>query len=347
MKKEAAGIASSFCYFERMSIMVRFGVVGTNWITEAFIKGASHHEDFQLAAVYSRTEERAAEFAEKLGANSTFTDLEDMAKSDVIDAVYIASPNSMHASQAITFMENGKHVLCEKAIASNSDELAVMIKTARENQVVLMEALKSTLMPNFKAVQDHIDKIGKVRRYFASYCQYSSRYDKYKEGTVLNAFNPEYSAGSLMDIGIYCIYPLVVLFGEPKSVQANGYVLESGVDGEGSLILKYDEMDAVIMFSKITDSTLPSEIHGEDGNIRIDKISSPEKVEIIYRNGKKEDISREQLADNMFYEAEEFITLIQQGKTESVNNSIENSRVTMAILDEARKQMGVRFPSDK
>ncbi|RSD24984.1 Gfo/Idh/MocA family protein [Mesobacillus subterraneus] len=327
--------------------MVRFGVVGTNWITEAFLKGASQHEDFQLTAVYSRTEERAAEFAAKYGANDVFTSMEEMAASDVIDAVYIASPNSLHAAQAITFMENGKHVLCEKAIASNSDELAEMVKIAKENDVVLMEALKSTLMPNFRAVQENIHKIGTVRRYFASYCQYSSRYDKYKEGTVLNAFNPEYSAGSLMDIGIYCIYPLVVLFGEPKSVQANGYVLDSGVDGEGSVLLKYDEIDAVIMFSKITDSTLPSEIHGEEGNIRIDKISTPEKVEIIYRDGRIEDLSQDQITDNMFYEAEEFIELIKQGKKESVNNSLENSRITIKILDEARRQMGVRFPSDK
>jgi scyllo-inositol 2-dehydrogenase (NADP+) len=347
MKMKLRALPRSFCNFERMSIMVRFGVVGTNWITEAFIRGASHHGDFQLTAVYSRTEERAAGFAEKFGVNAIFTDLQEMAGSDLIDAVYIASPISMHASQAITFMKNGKHVLCEKAIASNSNELAAMINAAKENQVVLMEALKSTLLPNFKAVQESIDKIGKIRRYFASYCQYSSRYDKYKEGTVLNAFNPEFSAGSLMDIGIYCIYPLVVLFGEPNSVQANGYVLESGVDGEGSLILKYDEMDAVIMFSKITDSTLPSEIHGEEGNIRIDKISTPEKVEIFYRDGTTEDITREQLADNMFYEAEEFITLIQQGRQESANNSLENSRITMSILDEARKQLGVRFPSDK
>jgi scyllo-inositol 2-dehydrogenase (NADP+) len=330
-----------------MSKMVRFGVVGTNWITESFINGARNHQDFQLTAVYSRTKESAAAFAAKFDVSSTFNDMEEMAKSDEIDAVYIASPNSLHARQALTFIENGKHVLCEKAIASNSDELASMIKAAKENDVVLMEALKSTLMPNFKAVQENLHKIGKIRRYFASYCQYSSRYDKYKEGTVLNAFNPDFSAGSLMDIGIYCIYPLVVLFGEPKSVQANGYVLESGVDGEGSLLLKYDGMDAVIMFSKITDSTLPSEIHGEDGNIRIDKISSPEKVDIIYRDGRTEDISREQLADNMFYEAEEFISLVQQGKKESVNNSLENSRITMKILDEARRQMGVRFPSDK
>lgn len=326
--------------------MVRFGVIGTNWITEAFINGASHHPDFQLGAVYSRAEDRAAEFAGKFGVDTIFTDLEEMAKSDLIDAVYIASPNSLHASQAKTLMENGKHVLCEKAISSNSRELDDLIRTAKDNQVVLMEALKSTLMPNFKAVQENLDKIGTIRRYFASYCQYSSRYDKYKEGIVLNAFNPEFSAGSLMDIGIYCLYPLVVLFGEPKSIQATGYLLESGVDGEGSLILKYDEMDAVIMFSKITDSSLPSEIHGENGNIRIDKISTPEKVEILYRDGRYEDISREQLDDNMFYEAEEFINLIQQGKLESSNNSLENSRITMKILDEARLQMGVRFPSD-
>jgi scyllo-inositol 2-dehydrogenase (NADP+) len=327
--------------------MVRFGVVGTNWITESFIKGASHHNDFELAAVYSRTEDRAVEFANKFGVSTTFTDLEEMAQSNLLDAVYIASPNSLHVSQAITFMENGKHVLCEKAIASNSKELDMMIEIAKKHNVILMEAMKSTLMPNFKAVQENINKIGTVRRYFASYCQYSSRYDKYKEGTVLNAFNPKFSAGSLMDIGIYCVYPLVVMFGEPQSVQANGYVLESGVDGEGSLLLKYDGMDAVLMFSKITDSSVPSEIHGEDGNIRIDKISAPQKVELIYRDGTTEDVSREQISDDMYYEAEEFISLITEGKTESVNNSLENSRITMKILDEARRQMGVKFPGDQ
>lgn len=327
--------------------MVRFGVVGTNWITESFIKGASNHADFKLAAVYSRTAEKAVEFGAKFGVETTFTDLTEMAKSELIDAVYIASPNSLHASQAIIFMENGKHVLCEKAIAANSSELAKLIETARKQNVVLMEALKSTLMPNFRAVQDNLHKIGTVRRYFASYCQYSSRYDAYKAGKVLNAFDPAFAAGSLMDIGIYGIFPLVVLFGEPESVKASGYVLESGVDGEGSLLLKYPDMEAVVMFSKITDSALPSEIQGEAGSMVIDKISAPEKVEIFYRNGKSEDVSREQIADTMFYEAAEFIGLIQQEKMESENNSLENSRITMKILDEARRQIGVKFPSDE
>ncbi|WP_341467137.1 hypothetical protein [Clostridium septicum] len=86
-----------------------------------------------------------------------------------------------------------------------------MIKVAKENNVVLMEAMKTTLFPNFKIIKDNLYKIGKVRRYFASFCQYSSRYDKYKSGEILNAFKPELSNGSLMDIGVYCIAPMVNL----------------------------------------------------------------------------------------------------------------------------------------
>ncbi|MDF2904583.1 MAG: oxidoreductase protein, partial [Bacillus sp. (in: firmicutes)] len=313
--------------------MVRFGVVGTNWITEAFIKAASDHQDFALTAVYSRTKERAEEFAGKFQVKSVYTDIETMASSNEIDAVYIASPNSLHARQAICFLKQGKHVLCEKPVASNKEELQAMILAAKENGVLLMEALKSSFLPNFQVVRDHLDKIGRVRSFFASYCQYSSRYDAYKEGNILNAFKPEFSNGSIMDIGIYCIYPLVVLFGKPESVQATGTMLESGVDGKGSILLKYKEMDAMVMFSKITNSSLPAEIQGENGNIVIDKINIPEKVEIHYRNGEVEELTQAQKEGTMYYEAKEFIELIKSGKVESMINSYENSLTVMEIID--------------
>jgi len=322
--------------------MIKFGIIGTNWITDSFIEGALHAEDFALTAVYSRTEEKAAAFAQKYGVETTFTDLEEMAKSDVIDAVYIASPNSLHAEQAMLLMKHKKHVLCEKPLASDSAEVKAMIETAKENNVLLMEALKTTLLPNFKVIQENIHKIGVVRRFVANYCQYSSRYDAYKAGTVLNAFNPAFSNGSIMDIGIYCIYPLVVLFGKPTAIKANGYILESGVDGEGSIVLSYPEMEAVVMFSKITDSSMPSEIQGEDGTILIDKINPIEKVEIHYRKGVVEDVSLQQ-KHSMYYEVEEFINLIQAGKYESTINSYANSIATAEIIEEARKQMGVVF----
>ncbi|MGE6489990.1 Gfo/Idh/MocA family protein [Paenisporosarcina sp. NPDC076898] len=326
--------------------MIRIGVVGTNWITERLLEAASTVEDFKLTAVYSRTSEKAEEFASKYGITKIFTNLEEMAASEEIDAVYIATPNSLHAEQAILFLQNAKHVLCEKPLAANATEVARMIQTAKDHNVLLMEAMKSTLLPNFKIIQNNLHKIGPIRRYFASYCQYSSRYDKYKEGIVLNAFDPKFANGSLMDLGVYCLYPLITLFGEPKEVKATGLMLDSGVDGEGSVLLKYDDKDAVVMYSKITNSFLPSEIQGENGSMIIDKIHTAEKVDIHYNDGTIEPLTVEQSHPAMYYEVKEFIDLINQTKTESSINSFENSYTTMQVLDQVRKEIGLVFPND-
>jgi scyllo-inositol 2-dehydrogenase (NADP+) len=328
-------------------IMIRFAIIGTNWITEEFIRAAQETGEFVLTAVYSRTEEKGREFAEKFEIPHRFNDLDTFVRSEEFDAVYIASPNSFHADQAILCMNHGKHVLCEKPAASNTAELTAMITAAQKNNVVFMEALKSTLLPNFGAIQGNLHKLGRIRRYFASYCQYSSRYDAYKQGTVLNAFNPAFSNGSLMDLGIYCIYPLAVLFGKPERILASGIMLESGIDGEGSLLLGYKEMDGVIMHSKISSSYLPAEIQGENATMVIDKINQPEKVEIRYRNGEVEELTLPQSSRTMVYEAAEFIRLIKSGKLESDTNSHANSKVAIEIMDEARKQMGLVFPADR
>lgn len=326
--------------------MIKFGVIGTNWITDKFIKDASLDEDFKLNAVYSRTEERAKEFAEKYCVEHIFTDLYEMAKSPVIDAVYIASPNSLHAQQSILFLKNKKHVLCEKPLASNTKEVAQMIKAAKDNKVVLMEAMKTTFLPNYIAVKENLHKIGKIRKVIANFCQYSSRYDRYKQGKQFNIFNPAFSTGSLMDIGVYCVYPIVNLFGNPNDTMANGIMLESGVDGQGTVCLKYDDMEAVIIHSKITDSTTPSEVQGENGSIVIDKIAVPQRVIIHYRNGDIEDISVPQIKEDMYYETKEFINLIKKGKEQSDINSHDLSLSVMKVLDEARSQMGVVFSAD-
>lgn len=327
--------------------MIRFGIIGTNWITDRLVDAGKNLNDFHIAAIYSRSKENAKDFASRYGIRETFTNLDEMAKSDKIDAVYIASPNSLHANQAITFMNHGKHVLCEKPLASNTAEIDSMIEAAKANQVLLMEAMKTTLLPNFKNIQQNLHKLGKIRRYVGNFSKYSSRYDAYKEGTILNAFKPEFSNGSLMDLGVYCIYPMVVLFGEPKGVKASSYLLETQVDGEGSLLIEYDEMDAVIMHSKISNSYSPSEIIGEDGSMIINNISEPTEIEIRYKDGTIENISKQDERPSMYYELKEFIDLLKQGKFESEINSHTHSRMTSEIIEMARKQTGVLYPADK
>ena len=335
---------------------IRFGVVGTNFITDWVIAGAREEVRFELAAVCSRTKERAEEFAAKHNIPHIFTSLEEMATSDKVDAIYIASPNYAHAEQSILCMNHGKHVLCEKPMAANALQARRMVECSRKNGVALMEAMKSTLSPNFLAAKANLNRIGTPRRYFASFCQYSSRYDKFKEGVVLNAFRPELANGAMMDIGVYTIYPLVVLFGKPQAINAQGVVLSSGVDGQGAVNMQYDGLNATVLYSKIANSQLPAEIEGEDGNILIDRIQTPVDVRFYPRQApasghekrtEGELLSQPEEHNEYYYEVKEFIDLIEQGRVESEINSHENSITTLEIIDEVRRQLGVSYPADK
>ncbi|WP_309120574.1 Gfo/Idh/MocA family oxidoreductase [Paenibacillus sp.] len=326
---------------------MRFGIVGTNWITEQFLQAGRTVEGFRAEAAYSRSAERAEAYAERNGIPLRFDDLDTMTASGTIDAVYVASPNAAHAEQAIRCMERGLHVLCEKPLASNEAEASAMVEAARRNGVLLMEALKTTFLPNFEAIRDNIGRIGTVRRVQASYNQYSSRYDAYRAGNVLNAFDPTLSNGALMDLGVYCLYPVIRLFGPPRAVKANGVLLSSGVDGEGSLILEYDGMEAVVTYSKITFSDAPCEIQGEDGNLVFDKMSQPTRVERRTRDGAVEDLTRPQSEHTMRYEIEAFMETARRGETQSNVNDFATSLATMRVMDEARRQMGLVYPADR
>ena len=334
---------------------IRLGVVGTNFISDWVIAGAREDARCEIAAVCSRTRERGEEFARKHGIPHVFTSLEAMTTGDTVDAVYIATPNCMHARQSIYCMSRGKHVLCEKPMASNAAEVRAMIEASHRYGVTLMEAMKSTLSPNFRSVREALPRVGRVRRYFASFCQYSSRYDKFKEGVVLNAFRPELSNGAIMDIGVYAIYPAVALFGRPESVAAQGVVLSSGADGQGAVNMLYDGMNATVLYSKISDSLLQSEIEGEEGNILIDRIQTPTDVRFYPRSApasgrgarpEAEVLSVEAAHDEYYYEIAEFLDLIESGELSSRVNSHDVSLAVMEIVDEVRRQIGVRYPAD-
>lgn len=336
---------------------VRFGVVGTNFIADWVMAGARQDKRFEAAAVCSRRQETAEAFARRHGIPHLFTSPREMACSPHIDAVYIATPNFTHAGLSVLFMSHGKHVLCEKPLASNAREVRQMVEASGRYGVALMEAMKTTVEPNFLAVRQALGRVGTVRRYFASYCQYSSRYDKLKEGVVLNAFNPAYSNGAVMDIGVYTIYPMIVLFGPPDSIMATGTLLPSGVDGQGMAIFSYAAgMEACVLYSKISDSHLPAEIQGEDGTIVMDSISRMKQVSLMPRacniaggRGRQSlaiNLSVTQENDGYYYEVAEFIDTVLSGKRESAINSHQNSLATMEVVDEIRRQAGVVFPAD-
>jgi len=323
---------------------MKFATIGTNFITDQFIKAGQLCEDFQLSAIYARTKIRAIEYAAEYEVQNYYDSLVDLANDKDIDAVYIASPTSCHAKQAIQMLRAGKHVLCEKPVVSNTKELEAILAAAKQSKTIILEAMRPAFMPGFKAIQDNLFKLGKIRRATFSYCQYSSRYDKFKNGIIENAFNPAYSNGAIMDIGVYCVHGLVKLFGMPLAIIADGITLSNGLDGAGTILANYGDFQAELLYSKITNSYNSSEIQGEVACMIIDKISGPQNVKIIYNTGQVETLEIEPQNDDMRYEIKEFIRLITSGEPMGTYN--QNSIMTMQLMDQARKMMGIRFPAD-
>lgn len=325
--------------------MVNFAVIGTNFITDNFIDAAKQCEDFHLQAVYSRSMEKAKSYAERYGVSNCYDSLEELANAENIDAVYVASPNACHASQSILMLQHRKHVLCEKTIASNKKELEQMLKAAADNHVIVLEAMRPVFDPGFEAIQQNLPKLGKIRRATFQYCQYSRRYDNYKAGIVENAFKQELSNGALMDIGVYCVHPLVKLFGLPKSISAHCLKLDNGVDASGTIIAMYEDMQAELLYAKITDAILPSQIQGEEGSMIIEEIPDTVRLKIRYRDKNWEEIEIPKKSNNMYYEIKEFIRMIQEKEDAKVHN--QYSLWELEVMDEARRQMGVKFPADR
>ncbi|WP_059019090.1 Gfo/Idh/MocA family protein [Vibrio coralliirubri] len=326
--------------------MIKFAVIGTNWITQKFVQAAHESQSMQLAAVYSRNLDSAAQFAQEFDVETTYDSLDALANDNTVEAVYIASPNSLHCEQSILMMEHGKHVICEKPVASNIGEATRMFEVAQKNGVVLFEAYKSQFLPNFKQVQLGLEKIGKVHKAHINYCQYSSRYQKYLNGENPNTFNPAFSNGSLVDIGFYCVAATVALFGKPENAQASAKLLESGVDAHGCAIFQYPEFDVTLAHSKVSDSYAPSEIQGELGAIIIDHIAECTDVKIRYRDGTVENLTQTQSENSMSYEAQAFASCIAGDNTTQAQAQLRALTVAK-LITEMRQQVGVVYPADK
>ena len=330
--------------------MIRFAVVGTNWITQSFINAAHESGKLKLTAIYSRSLENAKALGHDYPVEHFFDSLEALAASDQIDAVYIASPNSLHCEQTLLFLKHKKHVICEKPLASTLQQAEQMISCALENQVVLFEAFKTAYLPNFLHVKSTLDRMGPLRKAILNYCQYSSRYQRYLNGENPNTFNPAFSNGSIMDIGYYCLASSVALFGEPDSVIASATLLESGVDAQGTVLLsyknhQYGDFEVVINHSKVSDSWLESEIQGENGTLLIEKLAECQGLNYIPRGGQKLELTQPQHINTMLYEAETFATLVDSQFYH--HPGLDVSRVTARLLTEIRRQTGVAFPADK
>ena len=322
---------------------MKFGIIGTGEITAKFIASASLNPDFDAAALLSRSPERGTAFAAQCKIPKVYTSLEEMAADPSLEAVYIASPNSAHCEQSIRMSEAGKHVFCEKTVASNSRELIAMLDAAERNGKGFLEAMRPAFNPDLARLKARIAEMGQPRNALISVCKYSSRYEAFRAGNILNAFDPSLSNGAVMDMGSYSIFMLVALFGEPERIYCTDVKLHNGFDGFGAFIGVYPQMAAQVLYSKINWSRAGSEIMFDDGSITIRNIPGVSGIEILHRDGRSEKMPASDIPE---YKEETAMFIRCCQNPELAKPYHELSLAVMRIIDEVKRQNGIVFPAD-
>lgn len=325
---------------------MKYAIIGTSWITQAFIDSANTIEDFTLGGVYSRSLAHAVEFASKNNCDYAYDDLVTLAKSGM-DAVYIASPNSLHYEQAKLFLTHGKHVICEKPAAVWPEQLRALHDLAHENGLVFMEAIMMLHQPHLGAVKNSLEKLGKIETARFDFCQYSSRYQSYIDGNLPNIFNPHFATGCMMDLGVYVVYPAIYLFGRPKEIITRANFLPSGADISFSSLFIYDDKHIVLTASKAAESRIGSEILGNKGTMTIGTLFQLADIGIEYIDGKRETIIGEiPRLELMANEAKDFIRYVKRPR-ESARELALAQQLSLTVLEtiaEMRRQAGIIFP---
>lgn len=324
--------------------MIKFGVIGTGWIAEEFVKGAQLVDGLEFAAVYSRSKEKGAKFAEPFGGAEIYTDINEFAESD-IDAVYVASPNSLHYSQSRLMLENGKHVLCEKPITVTPDEFRELRALAKSKNLVYTEAIMYLHLPERKTLLDSVKNIGIITTAHFDFSQLSSKYAALKRGELPNVFNPKFATGCLMDLGIYCIYPVLEIFGEPDRITASSGFLRTGADGYGTAIFDYGDRQVTLTYSKVGQDRCGSMICGDEGTIIMPSVSQLTEMKMFDNSGKETSLSEDKEKHIlMYYEAADFLRYIEDcavnEEYEYCNDMIEKTNET---IEKIRGLTGITF----
>ena len=329
--------------------MLRFGTIGSGWIADEYIHGAKDSGLWELTAVYSRTQERAAAYAKQHGAKHAFTNLEEMAASDVLDAVYIASPNAFHYEQAKLFLEHGKHVICEKPLCAQARKVRELQQIAKNRGLVYLEAIMFLHLPQRKLLENALGQLGQITLVKLDFCQRSSKLDRYLEGELPNIFNPAMETGALMDLGVYCVYPALALFGEPESFTVEPQMMESGADGAGIVTMRYPDKLVTLTYSKLGQAGANSDFQGTNGTLSVESISRIAGLSLWRKDGTTEQLyGGDEKYKLMGWEAKDFYRYISdpEGSAQEYAVCSDLSLRVSSFMERVRKEGKILFPSD-
>ena len=257
-----------------------------------------------------------------------------------MDIVYIATPHTYHYDYMMKALRHGKHVLCEKAITVNHKQLQEVMQLAQEKGLIVMEAMTIFHMPVFQKARELVESgaIGKLK-------MLQVNFGSCKEYDVNNRFfSSELAGGALLDIGTYAL-SLVrwFLHEQPDTILTSMLPFETGVDEMSGIILRnsLDEMATVTLTMR---AKLPKRgiIAGEDGYLEISEYPRANSFEIRYtKDGWTETIDAGVRGDALLYEVRDMEAVVS-GAAE--NHTLQISSDVVSLMDEIRRQWGMKYP---
>ncbi len=325
---------------------MKLGVVGTGMIAKVVVPhlGAWGCPVTAVAATPDTLDE-AHDLADPYGA-AVFSSYDEMLEDGDIDTAYLAVPNFLHCSFALQALEAGKHVIVEKPLASNAAEAERIARAARERGLLVYEAISTLYLPNYDRIKALLPRIGSIKIVSMNYSQYSSRYDAFRAGEVLPAFDPAKAGGALMDLGLYNMQYLLGLFGAPERLSYAANV-ERGIDTSGVVTLDYGSFQAVAICAKDCAAPTQNVIQGSDGYILQTTPANNCGAVTLHLN----DGTEEHYDDNpdLQWESEfrAFAAGIDSLDRTGCYEMLDHSLAVAHALYDARQSAGVVFPMDE
>jgi dihydrodiol dehydrogenase / D-xylose 1-dehydrogenase (NADP) len=336
---------------------IKWGIWGTGRIAQDVVTALSYLPDSEIVAVGSRTKEAAEEFGKKYNIPKRVL-TNDLPNIPEVEVIYISVIHPHHYESTLKCLRAGKAVLCEKPLAMNTKQTEEMIQLARDKKVFFMEGMWTRFFPSIIKLRELIDTqaIGKVQAVQGDF--------GFRDSGTPRLQQKELGGGALLDIGVYLVsFASMVFQGKkPQRISALGTLLPSGVDGQVSIAMKYNEYQVANLLTTIcAETTCHITIFGEKGWIRVHApfwCTTKLTVQLTGQQQAQElDFPLPAVKQGhsfnfinsigMVYQCAHVHQCLKEGKLESPVITLQESLLIMKSLDEIRKQIGVTYSCDE
>ena len=319
----------------------KWGIIGTGGIAKAFAMDLHHLKGHNISAVLSRSENSAKKFSSQFSECNGYYNNKEFFALKNIDAVYIATPNTLHCKQTIKALEAKKPVLCEKPFAMNQAEANSMVEYSKTNNTTLLEGMWTRYLPHIDKIRELLNNniIGQIQSIFACHSQDLRHSDNPRLWTK------ELGGGALLDLGIYVVSFSHMILGKPKEIIAKSVFTKNGVDAKTSMIFEYENGAIANLHCSMYD-TQPNRaiISGDKGTIEIHPtFYCPTSITVNLINNKKFSFPNNYEGHGLREQAKELENCVKIKKLESPKMKHKESIAVMESMDRIRDLIKLKF----